>query len=106
MGGLLACSETLVESYTVNGVGELCVAMRLNCHPPKIWRTGPCAPAGRCGCQDPLPTTRCRASNRDGPCSAARSKGFCARSFSPANGSDEAPPRFIDEWSSSAFENQ
>src|ERR1700722_13231901 len=39
MGGLLAWSETLVESYTVYGDGELCVPMMLNCHPFKMCRS-------------------------------------------------------------------
>src|SRR6185436_18266578 len=33
IGGLLACSETFVESDTVNGVGELCMTIVFNCHP-------------------------------------------------------------------------
>src|SRR5688572_922035 len=87
IGGLFACSETLAESETVNGVPEVSVAMALNCHPERIARTAVGAESDADGrIQLPLATNRCRASKSDGPHSASRSNGFCAGSFSPASG--------------------
>jgi hypothetical protein len=80
-----------VESYTVNGVAELCDAIMFNCQPPRIRRRARGAVGETRGVHEPLATTRCRASNSDGPCSASRSKGFCARSLAPASGCEDAP---------------
>ena len=44
IGGLLACSETLVESDTVNGVPELCDAMTFSC---QSWSSARSAPRHR-----------------------------------------------------------
>jgi hypothetical protein len=60
IGGLFACSDTLVESYTVNGVGELCIAIRINCQPQRILRIAIGAPFGIRGVHDPRVTTRFR----------------------------------------------
>src|SRR5688500_14981961 len=100
IGGLLACSATFAESDTVNGVPELCAAITFSCQPPSaaLIAAGPALHDG--SIQLALATTRCRASNSDGPHSASRSNGFCARSFSPASGRAAAPERFIaDRWS-------
>src|SRR5687768_297850 len=40
IGGLFACSATLAESDTVNGVPELCTAITFSCHPASAERTG------------------------------------------------------------------
>src|SRR5688572_26552362 len=82
MGGLLAWSATLAESDTVNGVPELCEAITFTCQPSKTARVNGDTPAGTVGAQLALATRRWRASNSDGPYSASRSNGFCARSFS------------------------
>src|SRR5262245_35591756 len=103
IGGLFACSATLAESDTVNGVPEFIVAMALICQPPKMCRTVVDADAGTLGSQLALATNRWRASNNEGPYSAPRSNGFCARSFSPASGLAAAPDRFMDDSSSIDF---
>src|SRR5687768_875168 len=54
IGGLLACSATLAESETVNGVPELKDAMALICQPPRMARTADGAHVGAGGCQLPL----------------------------------------------------
>ena len=70
----------------MNGVPEFNVAIPFSCQPPKIARTVEFALSGTRGPQLALATNRWRASNSDGPYSAPRSNGFCARSFSPASG--------------------
>src|SRR5688572_5736082 len=82
MGGLFAWRATLAESDTVNGVPELCAAMTLTCQSDAIARTAAGPDPGDGRFQAALATSRCRASNSDGPHSASRSNGFCARSFS------------------------
>src|SRR5215210_136012 len=100
IGGLFACSDTFAESDTVKGVPELCVAMVFSCHPRAMACTAAGARADTGGIQLALATRRWRASKSDGPYSASRSNGFCARSFSPASGFAAAPERFIaDRWS-------
>ena len=76
IGGADACRETLLLSYTVNGVAEFAVAMQLSCQPsrktfytPFVWRANGIS-------QVALATNRCLASKMDGPCSALRSNGF------------------------------
>src|SRR4030095_14841690 len=106
IGGLFACSATLAESETVNGVPELYVAIPFNCHPANSVRTIIGASEDICGIQLALAKKRWPPSNSDGPHSASRSNGFCARSFSPASGLAAAPERFIaDKWSI-VFESQ
>ena len=102
----MACSETFVESETVNGVPELCVAIALICQSSSRTRSAAGSPPETGGSQLALATKRWRASNSDGPYSASRSNGFCARSFSPASGLAAAPDRFIAERWSSAFDSQ
>ena len=97
IGGLLACSDTFVESETVNGVPELCVAIALICQSSSRTRSAAGSPPETGGSQLALATKRWRASNSDGPYSASRSNGFCARSFSPASGLAAAPDRFIED---------
>src|SRR4029453_15283705 len=80
--------------------------MAFNCQPPKTARTAGAALRDTCGSQLALATKRWRASNKEDSYSASRSKGFCARSFSPASGLAAAPERFMaDKWSI-VFESQ
>src|SRR5512132_2780859 len=97
MGGLFAWSETLAESETVNGVGELWLRIPFTCQWSARARTEACACFDNRTSYVPLATARWRASNNDAPRSAARLKGFCARSFSPESGFAAAPDKFIAE---------
>src|SRR6185503_2080111 len=58
IGGLLACSATLAESDTVNGVPELSDAIAFNCQALKSARSVDGARSATCACHDTLATKR------------------------------------------------
>src|SRR5688500_12835238 len=97
MSGLLACTATWAEYDSVEGEQEHIDAMALSCEASSRVRIAAGALGTTCACHDTWATNRWRASKSDGPYSASRSNGFCARSFSPASGLAAAPPRFMDD---------
>src|SRR6185503_15483290 len=67
IGGLFACTATLAESDTVNGVPEFIDAIALSCHASSSTRTADGALSTTFAIHDTLATKRCRASKSDGP---------------------------------------
>src|SRR6202051_4700340 len=100
ISGACPCSETSLESNTVNGVPLMAVKIPFNCQLPRTlpYKFVEFCKKGRL--HGELSTTRWRASNMEGPRSAARLNGSCARSFSPATGC-EADPVILNEETSS-----
>ena len=95
MEGCLACSATLAESETANGVPELWVVMTFSCQSSRIahdhrQRRGDAVLAAGAGDETVPGVEQGRAY------SASRSNGFWARS-PPASGFAAAPDRFIAE---------
>src|SRR5271165_1203652 len=106
ISGAEPCSATFALSYTVNGVPEARLTIVLNCQPFTKKPAAREAPDHVCSTYVPLNTKRLAASNREGPYSAFRLNGFCAKSVSPATIVGAEPDTFRVEMSSRLFDHQ